>query len=121
MNNHTMLLDIHHNTSVGQGRADDKHHTVTVSATFYLLKIKTDHVSDSSQVGGCEPWGCAILHLHRIPPGELPPPPPSACFGRDELIEKIIGHAKNFKPVALIGAGGICKNNMGPRALHHKR
>jgi hypothetical protein len=36
---------------------------------------------------------------------------PSERFftGRDGLIEEVVGHAKNFKPVALIGPGGIGK------------
>ena len=38
--------------------------------------------------------------------GESPPPPPRACFGRDELIESVVGLADNMNPVALIGAGG---------------
>ena len=44
-----------------------------------------------------------IRHLTSISsiPGELPPPPPKACFGRDELIEKIVGLAENLTSIAL--------------------
>ena len=53
--------------------------------------------------------------------GELPPPSPRACFGRDELIENIVGLADNLQPVALIGAGGIGKTSVALTVLHHDR
>ena len=54
-------------------------------------------------------------------PGESPPPPPRACFGRTELIEKVVGFAENFEPVALIGPGGIGKTSIALAVLHHNR
>ena len=54
-------------------------------------------------------------------PGELPPPPPRALFGRDELIEKIIDLAENLIPFALIGAGGIGKTSIALTILHNDR
>jgi len=62
-----------------------------------------------------------VLRLSSIPLGESPPPPPRACFGRDELIERIIGHAENLAPIALIGAGGIGKTSVALAVLHHDR
>ena len=56
-----------------------------------------------------------------IPHGELPPPPPRACFGRDGLIETIVGLAENLTPIALIGAGGIGKTSIALTVLHHNR
>ena len=56
----------------------------------------------------------------RIPPGELPPPPPP-CFGRDQLIEEIVGLTESFTPIALIGAGGIGKTSIALTLLHHDR
>ena len=53
--------------------------------------------------------------------GESPPPPPRACFGRGELIEKIIGLAENLAPIALIGVGGIGKTSIALTVLHHDR
>ena len=53
--------------------------------------------------------------------GESPPPPPRACFGRDELIESILILAENLNPVALIGAGGIGKTSIALSVLHHGR
>jgi tetratricopeptide (TPR) repeat protein len=61
------------------------------------------------------------LHPHSAPLGELPPPPPGACFGRDELIEKIVGLAENLESVALIGAGGIGKTSIALSVLHSNR
>ena len=56
-----------------------------------------------------------------IPPGELPPPAPRSCFGRDELIEKVVGLAETLDPIALIGAGGIGKTSIALTVLHHSR
>jgi predicted ATPase len=53
--------------------------------------------------------------------GESPPPPPRACFGRDDLIEKIVGLAENLTPIALIGAGGIGKTSIALTILHDDR
>ena len=53
-------------------------------------------------------------------PGELPPPP-RACFGRNELIEKIVCLVENSIPLALIGAGGIGKTSIALMVLHHDR
>ena len=50
--------------------------------------------------------------------GESPPPPPRACFGRDELIESVVGLAENMDPVALIGPGGIGKTSIALMVLH---
>jgi tetratricopeptide (TPR) repeat protein len=56
----------------------------------------------------------------RIPPGESPPPP-SPCFGREELIEKIVVLAESLTPIALIGAGGIGKTSIALNLLHDNR
>ena len=56
-----------------------------------------------------------------VTPGESPPPPPRACFGRTELIDKVVGFAENFEPVALIGPGGIGKTSIALAVLHHNR
>ena len=53
--------------------------------------------------------------------GESPPPAPRACFGRGELIEKIVGLAANLTPIALIGVGGIGKTSIALKVLHHGR
>jgi len=53
--------------------------------------------------------------------GESPPPPPRAFFGRDGLIEKIVGFAENLTPTVLIGAGGIGKTSIALTVLHDDR
>jgi len=53
--------------------------------------------------------------------GESPPPPPRACFGRGELIEKIVHLAENLTPIALIGVGGIGKTSAALTVLHDGR
>ena len=61
------------------------------------------------------------LRSHNISSGESPPPPPRVCFGRDELIKKIVGLAEDLTPIALIGAGGIGKTSIALTALHDNR
>ena len=65
--------------------------------------------------------GSTISVFHSVLLGELPPPAPRDCFGREELVEKIVGLAENLEPVALIGSGGIGKTFIALTVLHHKR
>ena len=51
----------------------------------------------------------------------MPPSPPRACFGRDELIEEIVGLAESLNPIALIGPGGIGKTSVALAVLHSDR
>ena len=51
----------------------------------------------------------------------MPPPPPRACFGREELVEKIIGLANTLTPTALVGPGGIGKTSIALTVLHSDR
>ena len=51
----------------------------------------------------------------------MPPPLPGVCFGREELIKKIVGFAENLTSTALIGAGGIGKTSISLAVLHHDR
>ena len=53
--------------------------------------------------------------------GESPPRPPRVFFGRDEMIEKIVGLAENLTPIALIGPGGIGKTSIALTVLHDER
>ena len=62
-----------------------------------------------------------VSHFHRMPLGELPPPPPRDCFGRESLVEEVVGLAGNLEPVALIGSGGIGKTSIALTVLHHNR
>ena len=63
----------------------------------------------------------AISHLHSMFHGELPPPPPRDCFGRNELIEEVVEFAERLEPIALIGAGGIGKTSIALTVLHHNQ
>ena len=54
-------------------------------------------------------------------PRELPPRQPRAFFGRDELVDQIVGLAENLTPLALIGAGGIGKTSIALALLHNDR
>jgi len=54
-------------------------------------------------------------------PGEAPPPPPRACFGRSELIERIVRLTENLVPIALVGVGGIGKTSTVLTVLHDNR
>ena len=65
--------------------------------------------------------GSVILCSFSSSPGELPPPPPGACVGRDEFIKVVINHAENLEPIALMGAGGIGKTTIALTVLHHDR
>ena len=62
-----------------------------------------------------------ISLLCSVPPGELPPSPPRYLFGRDELVEEIVGLAENLAPIALIGPPGIGKTAVALTVLHHDR
>ena len=53
--------------------------------------------------------------------GKPPPPPPRALFGRDELIEKVVGLAEHLTPIAPIGADGIGKMTSVLIFPHHDR
>ena len=65
--------------------------------------------------------GSTVLGFHSVPLGESPPPAPRDCFGRGELVEKVVEFAEDLEPVALIGAGGIGKTSIALTVLHHKR
>ena len=49
------------------------------------------------------------------------PPAPRACFGRYEVIKKVVGLAENLEPIALVGPGGIGKTTIALTVFHHDR
>ena len=62
-----------------------------------------------------------VLRFDSIPLGELPPPAPKAFFGREDLIEEIVGRAERLESIALIGAGGIGKTSIALTVLNDDR
>ena len=62
-----------------------------------------------------------LLHFPSTNTGGVPPPAPRACFGRDELVGRIIGLVENLTPIALVGTGGIGKTSIALTVLHHDR
>ena len=117
INTHRIVTDIHRSVLTGQEVASGKRHSV--STTYYTQKT-ADHPVGSTKVSELNLMGSKsiILRSHSIPLGESPPPPPRACFGRDELIGKIVGFAENLEPIALIGVGGIGKTAIALTILH---
>jgi len=114
-----MVLDIHRNVVTGQGCTDGQH--CSVSVTFYpsTTECSLPPRTKPGQLSHTNTMGSTILLLHSIPPGELPPPPPRACFWCDELVEKIICLVGNLTPIALIGVGGIGKTSIALTVLYH--
>jgi tetratricopeptide (TPR) repeat protein len=105
-----------------QGGADGQRQSVSPIPIHQQRKQNTYYPLDSSQVSDLEYHGVRILTLaYSIPSGELPPPAPRACFGRDELIDKIVGLVENLTPIALIGAGGIGKTSIALTVLRDNR
>jgi len=83
--------------------------------------MTTHRCPDSNQVSNLDYQWIQYLTPASSIPGESPPPPPRAFFGRDELIEKIVDLAENHIPIALIGAGGIGKTSIALTILHDNR
>ena len=56
-----------------------------------------------------------------LPKSSLLPPAPANTFGRDVIIDDLLGFAERFAPVTLFGAGGIGKSTIALTLLHHDR
>jgi len=86
-----------------------------------MSPINSDGHVDSEQVSDLDDGRILRLIVASSISGETPPPPPRAFFGRDELIEKVVGFAECLLPIALIGVGGIGKTSVVLTVLHHDR
>ena len=116
---HAMVSNLHRNALAVQGGTDGQHRSVSVAPIH--LRQNTHNPLDSTQVSDPKYHVAhSLTPTSRILLGESPPPPP-ACFGRDELIEKVVGLAENLTPIALIGVGGIGKTSIALTLLHHGR
>ena len=90
-------------------------HTLSIVGRNAYAQLGTNYVRN--------PTYQRTRHLRHLfnSPGELPPQPPRAFFGRDEMIEMIVGLAENLTPFALVGAGGIGKTSVALTVLHDNR
>ena len=88
---------------------DSQNWVVSDARAFCRHPVHTDHCLDSKQVSNLNYRAIQRITSASSAPGELPPPPPRAFFGRRELIERIVGFAERLTPIALVGAGGIGK------------
>ena len=101
-----------------RGIANDPHQPVSA---IFLTANKPPIVSQSpARSVPAKAWG-QVSHAEGDSPGEVPPPPPDVCVGRDDLIEEIVGFAQNLKSTAIIGAGGIGKTSIALSVLYHHR
>ena len=119
MHNHMILLDVRRHVLAGQESTVGQHRSVSVAHMH--RQQTTDRPLDSSKVSGCKHREFTASRLCSVPVGELPPPAPRACFGREELIDEVVGIAESLEPIALVGAGGIGKTSIALTVLHDDR
>ena len=117
-NTHGLVSDIHRAVVKGQEGTDIRNQGVCSHCAVFTVKspLQLPRLKPGLQF---QLW--PSTHNLTFEPrilGESPPPPPRACFGRDDLIEKIVGLAENLTPIALIGAGGIGKTSIALSVLH---
>ena len=115
------------------GRDEHPCYRFRASAEFYWHQGYAFRYPYHGERSGRDQWcksvgKCYLYSIHRwylifvsSTPGESPPPPPRAFFGRDELIEEIVDLAKSLTPFALIGTGGIGKTSIALTILHDNR
>ena len=119
-NTHSTDSDIHHTIVNGQGGSGGANRSVSDTGALSVTGSPlTSRRLDSNQVSDLN---CQWTHHLTFKPrtlGESPPPPSRTFFGRNKLIEEIVGLAENLTPIALIGAGGIGKTSIALAILHH--
>ena len=116
-----IVSNIHHTMVKGQERTDIRNQTVGNRCVLSIIKnpLQLPRLEQGLQF---QPQRqTRELTFERSMQGEFPPPPPRACFGRDDLVEKIIGLVENLTPIALTGAGGIGKTSVALTVLHDDR
>ena len=114
-NIHRTIVNVHGGSSGANRSVSD---TGALSVTGSLL---TSRRLDSNQVSNLNCQCTCRLTFEPSILGESPPPPSRTFFGRNELVEEIVGLAENLTPIALIGTGGIGKTSIALAVLHHNR
>jgi len=118
-----MVSEIHRSVVKGQEGTDNQYQSVSGICTQFH-HIMNKRLPPPRHKPGQQPrlpMDPASLILASSISGESPPPPPRDFFGRDDLIEKIVGLAETLTPFALIGAGGIGKTSIALTILHDDR
>ena len=106
-----MVSDIRHTLKIQEG-VSSQHQLVSVTCTPFVAEYTLTTPKTRTGPANQSP---------STAPGEVPPPPPRVFFGRDELIEQIVGLAQTLMPIALIGTGGIGKTSIVLTVLHDGR
>ena len=89
---------------------------------FPLRRAYTDRYPEWKQVTDLNHRQMQRLTFTRsVPQGELPPPSPKVFFGREELVDEVVGSAENYTPMALVGTGGIGKTSIILTVLNDPR
>ena len=116
-----VIFDMHQEIQKREEGADDQNRMVRGTRVNHVAEKKYLPPSrlGTGQRSGL-PMGHCLISESSIS-GELPPPPSRDFFGRDELIDKIVGLAEDLTPIALIGAGGIGKTSIALTILHDDR
>jgi len=96
LSTHTIVSDMHQNILKGSEGANDRNLSVSNVSSSAHHRISSDNQLGSDLISDLEFNETAILRLCVGYLGESPPSPPRACFGRDELIEEIVGLAENL-------------------------
>jgi hypothetical protein len=114
-----MVSDIHHIMVKSQEGVDNTNASVSIAYVHH--RTNAHRCLDSNQVSDLDyRWTQQLIFTSSVP-GESPPPPPGVFFGRDDLIEKIVGFAGRLTSIALIGVGGIGKTSIALTVLHDDR
>ena len=117
---HTILSDILTTMKRQGGAGDEDLHVSPTCTLFFAESALTVAQPQYRSAVSTVKWIQYLIIASSIP-GESPPPPPRVFYGRDELIEKIVGLAENLDPIALVGSGGIGKTSIALAVLHHDR
>ena len=77
----------------------------------------SDIIKEVEELTGAPPG----TEVSTFPLGELPPQARRPIFGRNSLVDDLVGLAENLKHIALVGAVGIGKTAVALTLLHHPR